>query len=166
MPETSERPMRRDAAVNRERLLSAARRLFAERGADVPLEDVAQEAGVSRTTLYRHFRTREELAATVFEDNVAAIEERARQFRDRDDGIVALLDYVLDLLERGRTAGIVHPVVGIDDVMMAFPMAAGVLSDREVPGREVSVDRMRGMLHRALFAEPGSGTVEARPVFR
>ncbi|MFD5763628.1 TetR family transcriptional regulator, partial [Streptomyces sp. NPDC127044] len=47
--------MRRDAVRNRERLLAAARVVFAERGADVAVAAVARLAVVSRTTLYRHF---------------------------------------------------------------------------------------------------------------
>jgi hypothetical protein len=60
------------------------------------------------------------------------------------------------LIQRGRRAEIVHPHVGSDDVMMAFPMAAGVLNDRGVPGRELPRDRLRGMLHRALFTAPAT----------
>ncbi|CAM3094021.1 MULTISPECIES: TetR/AcrR family transcriptional regulator [Streptomyces] len=106
------RALRRDAARNRERLLEAARRLFAERGPDVPLEDVARAAAVSRTTLYRNFATREELAATVFEANVDRIEERAAALLDRPDGAVELFGYVLDMQERDR--GIVHVLAGAD----------------------------------------------------
>lgn len=96
---------RRDAVRNRERLLAAARQVFSERGHDVALEEVARVAGVSRTTLYRNFSTREELAATVFEDNVERIENRAEEVRDDADGLARLFDFVLDvgLANRGLT---------------------------------------------------------------
>ncbi len=67
--------MRRDGAQNRERVLEAARTVFATQGAGAALEEVARLAGVSRTTLYRHFATREHLAVAVFEENLVLIEE-------------------------------------------------------------------------------------------
>ncbi|ROO87536.1 TetR family transcriptional regulator [Actinocorallia herbida] len=97
MSQDPERAPRRDAVRNRARLLDAARKTFAEHGLDVPLEEVARTAGVSRTTLYRNFATREELAATVFEDNVAWIEERAAELTGRPSAVVQLFDFVLDL---------------------------------------------------------------------
>jgi AcrR family transcriptional regulator len=98
----SERVMRRDAARNRDRLLAAARQLFAEQGPDVALEEVARAAGVSRATLYRNFATREELAVTVYEDNVALVEQRAAQLREVPDGVVALFDFVLEMMRGYR----------------------------------------------------------------
>ncbi|MDT7788555.1 MAG: hypothetical protein QOF58_6974, partial [Pseudonocardiales bacterium] len=54
---TASRPLRADAARNREKLLAAAAELFAERGLDVPLEHIARRASVSIGTLYKHFPT-------------------------------------------------------------------------------------------------------------
>ncbi|KQU38397.1 MULTISPECIES: TetR/AcrR family transcriptional regulator [unclassified Rhodococcus (in: high G+C Gram-positive bacteria)] len=57
------RPLRRDAAENRRRLLDAARTVFAERGMDAGVEDVARTAGVGVGTLYRRFPTKDALVA-------------------------------------------------------------------------------------------------------
>jgi AcrR family transcriptional regulator len=57
--------MRIDAWRNRERLLNAARDVFVERGVDVPLEDIAQRAGVGIATLYRRFPHRAALMRAV-----------------------------------------------------------------------------------------------------
>lgn len=57
------------AAANRESILTAARRLFAQRGYTVPLSAIAKEAGVGQGVLYRHFPTRLDLAFAVFEDH-------------------------------------------------------------------------------------------------
>src|SRR5450756_2928067 len=65
------KPLRVDAARNRGRIVEAAQAAFAERGLDVPLEDVAGRAGVGIATLYRRFPTREDLIATCFERRVA-----------------------------------------------------------------------------------------------
>ncbi|HEX7609109.1 MAG TPA: helix-turn-helix domain-containing protein, partial [Solirubrobacteraceae bacterium] len=56
-----ERPLRRDAERNRQRVLAAARELFAERGLDVTLDDIARGAGVGVGTVYRRFPDKEQL---------------------------------------------------------------------------------------------------------
>ncbi len=68
---TEHRPLRADAARNRERLLAAAVRAFTAGGPDSALEDVsldavAREAGVGIGTLYRHFPTREALVEAAY----------------------------------------------------------------------------------------------------
>lgn len=65
--------MRADAARNLDRLLAAARDLFAERGPGIPLDEVARRAGVGNATLYRHFPTRGDLIVAVYADEVAAL---------------------------------------------------------------------------------------------
>jgi AcrR family transcriptional regulator len=72
------RSLRSDAQRNRERLLNAARELFAWRGADVPLETIAQRAGVSIGTLYNRFPTRQRLIEAVFIDRLEQIVSLAR----------------------------------------------------------------------------------------
>jgi len=66
------RPLRADAERNRERIVTAAARLFAEQGLSVPLEDVARSAGVGVATLYRRFPTRTDLAIAAFERNMTS----------------------------------------------------------------------------------------------
>ncbi|MEU5649006.1 helix-turn-helix domain-containing protein [Streptomyces pseudogriseolus] len=58
--------VRADARRNRERLLAAARAVFAEHGIDAPMATVARRAGVGVATLYRHFPTREVLVRGAF----------------------------------------------------------------------------------------------------
>ena len=48
-------PLRADAARNRQKILDVAARLFAERGIEVTLNDIAHEAGVGVGTVYRKF---------------------------------------------------------------------------------------------------------------
>jgi AcrR family transcriptional regulator len=70
--------LRADAQRNRDTLVATARTLFAERGLDVSMNEIAKRAGVGSGTLYRHFATREDLVTAVFVDeiaeNVAAVE--------------------------------------------------------------------------------------------
>jgi AcrR family transcriptional regulator len=79
-PSTSTpKPLRVDAQRNRDALLATARAVFARLGTDVPLEVVAQEAGVGRGTMYRHFPSREHMLAAIMLDNATALEEKARE---------------------------------------------------------------------------------------
>src|ERR1700722_7666792 len=55
------RPMRADAARNHEKILRAAEEIFALDGVMVPIDIVAERAGVGIGTLYRHFPTKEAL---------------------------------------------------------------------------------------------------------
>ena len=59
--ETAVRQLRADARRNRERILGAAKDVFAEQGADAQMDDVARKAGVGVGTVYRHFPTKEAL---------------------------------------------------------------------------------------------------------
>ncbi|MFC4115332.1 TetR/AcrR family transcriptional regulator [Nonomuraea zeae] len=67
------RPRRADAQRNYDLLLAAAARVFAERGADAPLDEVARRAGVGNATMYRHFPTRSDLLVAVYADEVAQL---------------------------------------------------------------------------------------------
>ena len=66
------RPMRVDAARNRDAIVEAAREVFAERGAEAPLDEIARRADVGIATLYRRFPTRQELVAAAFEPKMRA----------------------------------------------------------------------------------------------
>ncbi|WP_405877522.1 MULTISPECIES: TetR/AcrR family transcriptional regulator [unclassified Streptomyces] len=56
---------RADALRNRERIVAAAREMFTEYGADVPLDEIARRAGVGNATVYRHFPDRDALVREV-----------------------------------------------------------------------------------------------------
>jgi AcrR family transcriptional regulator len=60
--------LRSDALRNRERLVAAARELFASGGVEVSVREIAQQAEVGMGTLYRHFRSRDDLVDAVLED--------------------------------------------------------------------------------------------------
>lgn len=98
---------RADAAANRLRVLAAAERLFAERGAcNVSMDDVAQAAGVGKGTVYRRFGDQAGLA-------LALLEERERRLQEQlvrgdpplgpgappRERLTAFLDALVDLLD-------------------------------------------------------------------
>jgi AcrR family transcriptional regulator len=71
------RPERADAARNRERVLTAARRLFAERGAQaVTMEEVARAAGVAKGTLFHRFGDRAGLALALLDEHERVLQEQ------------------------------------------------------------------------------------------
>jgi AcrR family transcriptional regulator len=71
-----ERRERADAARNRERVLAAARRLFAERGVRaVTMSDVAREAGVAKGTVFHRFGDRAGLALALVDEHERALQE-------------------------------------------------------------------------------------------
>ena len=77
-----QRPQRADARVNHDKLVTAARTLFAEKGTSAPLEEVAERAGHGIGTLYRHFPTRQALLEAVY---VGEVGEMARAAADLAD---------------------------------------------------------------------------------
>lgn len=80
------RPLRRDAAANRERVLAAAAEVFHERGVDASLEDVARRAGVGVGTVYRRFPSREALLEALLSDLLDVYLEEYEQVRALPDG--------------------------------------------------------------------------------
>jgi AcrR family transcriptional regulator len=69
--------LRADAARNRARVLAAAEELFAERGADAQLLDIAKRAGVGAGTVHRRFPTKEALFAEVIAARMTDLLDRA-----------------------------------------------------------------------------------------
>ncbi len=80
------RPLRRDAAENRGRLLTAASRVFAEHGLDASVADIARAAGVGMGTLYRRFPTKETLIDALVQDLLEAIIGMASGALEEPDG--------------------------------------------------------------------------------
>ncbi|MCU1593631.1 MAG: TetR/AcrR family transcriptional regulator [Frankiales bacterium] len=56
---------RADAVRNAEKVLAAAREVFAERGLGAGIDEVASRAGVGKATVYRCWATKEDLVAAV-----------------------------------------------------------------------------------------------------
>jgi AcrR family transcriptional regulator len=87
------RPMRREAVENRERLLFAARQVFAVKGLDAPVDEIARAAGVGMGTFYRHFPTKQAIIDELVGDLRRSLLQVARRARLRNDdaGLEALL---------------------------------------------------------------------------
>ena len=101
MTAVEDRPLRADAARNAERILRAARTVYAELGPDAPVEAVARRAGVGERTLYRRFPAKADLVRAALDQSIAehlmpAIED-ARNVDDPLRGLNQLIEAALGL---------------------------------------------------------------------
>jgi AcrR family transcriptional regulator len=94
-----ERPLRRDARENRDRILVAARTTFTELGMDASVEEIARRAGVGMGTLYRRFPTKDTLIDAVFEEHLDHIAAIAEDALGEPDAWAAFLGYLSQIVE-------------------------------------------------------------------
>jgi AcrR family transcriptional regulator len=118
------RPLRRDAEMNRQRILRAASQVFTARGLQASLDDVARQAGVGVGTVYRRFPDKEALVDALFEDKLAALvteAERALEAPDSWTGLVTLLERAGAMLtrDRGLVEILMYATYGQDRVSQA-----------------------------------------------
>jgi AcrR family transcriptional regulator len=73
--------LRADAERNRSLVLDAARAVFAERGVDAGVAEVAERAGVGVGTIFRRFPHKDDLLAAIVEVRVHEVAELARRAR-------------------------------------------------------------------------------------
>ena len=90
---------RADGERNRGRLIAAAKNAFAEKGGAVSLEHIAREADVSIATLYRHFPTRDDFVAAVYQQEVTALIEAADQLMTEREPAAALREWLMLFVE-------------------------------------------------------------------
>jgi AcrR family transcriptional regulator len=93
------RPLRQDAARNRERLVLAAREVFRRKGLDVALDEIAREAGVSIGTLYNRFPERGALVDAAMEPLVQRALDLAGQAAALADPWEAFESFVVGTCE-------------------------------------------------------------------
>jgi AcrR family transcriptional regulator len=86
--------LRADARRNRERVLVAARKLFAQRGQDAQMEDIARAAKVGVGTVYRHFPTKDDLVEALADERFQRLEEKARECLEIEDPWEAFQEFM------------------------------------------------------------------------
>jgi AcrR family transcriptional regulator len=96
---SDERPLRRDAARNRERILAAAGEVFATRGLEVTLDDIAHHAGVGVGTVYRRFHDKEQLIDALFDDRIGAVVNAAEEALAAADPWLGLEGFFVRIFE-------------------------------------------------------------------
>lgn len=123
--ENNEPGLRVDAERNRQRILDAARAVFAEAGVDAPLEAIAQRAGVGIATLYRRFPTRDDLVAASFAPRMAEYLAAVDEALEEPDAWEALHDFIVGV------CGMQAADRGLNDVLVAtFPTARALEEPR------------------------------------
>ncbi len=113
--ESTGRPLRADAERNRRRILAAAAEVFADRGLDVSLDDIAAAAGVGVGTVYRRFPDKDALIDALFEDRIAEVERAARDalaIEDPWEGFATFMRSVCRLQAKDR--GLKEAMLGRD----------------------------------------------------
>lgn len=134
MTAVEDRPLRADAARNVERILRAAREVYAELGPDAPVEAVARRAGVGERTLYRRFPTKAELVRAALDQSIAEdltpVIDRVRGTDHPLRGLTEMIEAAISLgarehslLAAARRAGSLT-----SDVAVSFNSALGELA--------------------------------------
>jgi len=97
------------------KILDAAQTLFAAKGVDgVSIRQIAEEAGISKATVFHHFQSKDELYQAVVKRSCEGIGELLAQLavREDSDALVALADYRRqDLKETMAHADVVRLVL-------------------------------------------------------
>jgi AcrR family transcriptional regulator len=121
---TGARPQRADAQRNRARILEAAENVFAVEGIDVPVDLIAEKAGVGVGTLYRHFPTKEKLCEAVLMDRLHALTVDAQALADADDPKAAFFGFLTHFVEEGAAKrDLIVAVMGAGMEMDEFSQA-------------------------------------------
>ncbi|MDE8650723.1 TetR/AcrR family transcriptional regulator [Novosphingobium album (ex Liu et al. 2023)] len=93
------RKPRADAQRNRALLLQAAKTVFAEKGAEASLDEIARAAGVGAGTLYRHFPHRDALIEAVYRNEMEQLAQAAERFSEALPPVEALRAWMLLFVE-------------------------------------------------------------------
>lgn len=102
----TEKRLRKDARERQQAIIAAAELVFAERGLDVPLEEICVAANVGRATLYRNFGNRTELVYAIMSNNLDKLDAIVEQETLPGDTLVSYLTEVLAQLV--KTGGLVY----------------------------------------------------------
>ncbi|HJQ02774.1 MAG TPA: helix-turn-helix domain-containing protein [Jatrophihabitans sp.] len=145
MPEVTA-PLRKDAALNRERLLAAASELFATRGLNVTLNDIAHHAGVGVGTAYRRFPNKEAIIDALFEQRMQEVADVAQQALDDPDawnGLLTFLERALHMRhgDRGLNEIMNNRVLGDERVSQVRDRIAPIITKLVTKAKKQAVVR-------------------------
>jgi AcrR family transcriptional regulator len=169
MTQVAGRPLRADARRNRERVLTAAREVFAEHGREAQMDDVARRAEVGVGTVYRHFPTKETLidalVAEAFERLLVVAKEQAQRDDDPWDALVTTLWAGAEILAGDRAVSAimseVYGPVNVDlDLQLQMTETMTILVDR---ARAAGTLRADVMLDDIPMVMCGIGMATCKP---
>jgi AcrR family transcriptional regulator len=137
------RPLRADARRNRERILRAARKVFADRGVHSQIDDVAKRAKVGVGTVYRHFPTKDALLEAVVREHFEEIAGYAREALERDDAWEGFCELIWRAAERNANDVAFCEIVGSKDQSAVVEDVGLLRSTGELIERAKAQGRMR-----------------------
>jgi AcrR family transcriptional regulator len=121
------RVLRADARRNREAVLVAASRLFAEEGVEAQMPDIAKAANVGVGTVYRHFPTKDDLIAALAAEWFERLAQKARDCLEMDDSWSAIAEFIrFSALLQAQDRGLCDVTGQRPDVIVAAAEAAGL----------------------------------------
>ncbi len=138
------RPLRADAERNRRRILVAAAEVFARRGLDAGLDEIARHAGVGTGTVYRRFPDKALLIDALFESRVDDLLELTRTGLEADDpwaGLVYFLERSIEMQQADR--GLKEALFGGGPHGTPAGEAFTQKADRLIPAITALVDRAK-----------------------
>ncbi|HVV10054.1 TetR/AcrR family transcriptional regulator [Amycolatopsis sp.] len=147
---TSPKKVRADAERNRGKVLATARELFAERGEDVQLPEIARAAGVGVGTVYRHFPTKQALVEAAADQRFAEIAEYARAecLRSPVRGLEKYLQHVGEVLT--ADPGLSAAIQAVRDAPGTPPTGAARAVLEEVVAELIERGKQAGALREDL----------------
>jgi AcrR family transcriptional regulator len=137
------RPLRADARRNRERILKAARAVFADQGMHSQIDDVAKRAKVGVGTVYRHFPTKEALLESLVREHFEEIAGYAREAVERDDAWEGFCELMWRATERNSEDLAFCEAIASTDKSAIVEEVGLMASTRELIERAKAQGRMR-----------------------
>jgi AcrR family transcriptional regulator len=139
----AERPLRADARRNRERILKAARAVFAEQGMHSQIDDVAKRAKVGVGTVYRHFPTKEALLDALVRERFEEIAGYAREALEREDAWEGFCEMIWRAAERNAADLAFCEAIASTDKTAIVEEVGLMRSTNELIARAKAQGRMR-----------------------
>jgi AcrR family transcriptional regulator len=122
-----DRALRADARRNRQAVIAAAKKLFADQGLDAQMPDVAKAAKVGVGTVYRHFPTKDDLIAALVAERFQRLAEKARECLEMRDAWEGLADFIRFSAQiQADDRGLCEVMGSRPEVMDAAARAAGL----------------------------------------
>jgi AcrR family transcriptional regulator len=90
----ADRALRADARRNREAVIVAAKRLFADQGVDAQMPDVAKAAKVGVGTVNRHFPTKDDLIAALVVERFERLAQKAGECLEMADAWEGVAEFI------------------------------------------------------------------------
>jgi AcrR family transcriptional regulator len=151
------RPKRKDAALNKDRLVQSAREVFARDGLSATLEDIARQAGVGVGTVYRNFASKREIVQTLYDSALDAALADVRAALEMEDPWLAIATFFeVTAASQARDRGLCEIILGRDAQHLGETIAGDL------------VDALRQLFDRASAAgvlRDGVSYTDCWPIF-